>query len=86
MKLKKLRKKPHYCILAAGSNDMDDIDRYSKSRAKRCMLDTKYKSATLPEVANWLLDLKSHQQNIVDKIRSIMRVRVYFLPTFPRHW
>ena len=40
------KRKPHFAILCAGSNDMDEADRYARSRLRRGITDIEYHRET----------------------------------------
>ena len=87
LKMKRRMPNPDYVILAVGSNDCDEADRYASARMRRGMSDKEYKKETFAELAKWYKDLKDHQLNVVSKIRKVYKgVRIYFLPILPRRW
>ncbi len=79
--------KIQYAILAIGSNDVDDCDRYLKARYIKDAASKEHKKETSAALAQWYKDLVGHQKLIIEKIRSIFkRVRIYYLPILPRGW
>ena len=86
-KMASLKSKPHFAIIACGSNDTDEADRYTRSRYRRGLTDQAFKRETTSTLATWYKDLKVCQENLISKIRSIFeKIRVYFLPILPRYW
>ncbi len=65
LKLKKMHKRPQYVFWAAGSNDCDDIDRFSKHNSRRSLTDLKHKREVLATLADWLTELKEYQTKLI---------------------